>query len=216
MASSGVNGLSVGVVTVGGLMIYAGIRGVTPLQALRDVSSGRPPRLPDGPTVVTTGGNVAQLGQGASASVLVAAKSIYAGDKYSRLRRTDNGFSDCSSFVDKAYHAAGVALPDGRMAWPNTTAFATAPAWTTISLAQTEPGDIAVVSGKHMVMITAPGGTEAIGQQNKQTNVKTGSLDTLFAGVRGTIIYRTYTGEGSTGSVLATPAYDEGQRGARK
>jgi hypothetical protein len=226
VAGSGINGLSVGVVTIGGLLVYAGIRGVTPLQALRDVSSGTPVPIPDqaGPlmdlsTSVSapgvTVGNVASSGQQSTDVVTsigkisntgstlvsvsahaVAAVSAYTGDKYSQSRREQSGYSDCSSFVAKGFHAVGVAKPDGRMAWPNTSAFAIGPAWKTIPQSQARPGDIAVVSGHHMVFVTNVGGTQGIGQQNSHTNVKTGSIATLFASVPGKPVFRTYVGSG--------------------
>lgn len=189
--STGLSGLSVGVITVGGLLVYAGIRGVSPLQALRDVSSGQPPPVANR----TTGGDVSQ--QGAVTTGALSAGS-FVSDKYSQLRRTQPGYSDCSSFVCKIYHAKGIAKPDGRMEWPNTTAFANSPAWQTVARADTVPGDIAVKTnalGKnHMVMITASGAAEGIGQQNPTVNVRTGSMETLFANVSGTLIYRHYVG----------------------
>jgi len=210
VASSGLSGLSVGVITVGGLLVYAGIRGVTPLQALRDVSSGKPPTIPNQGASVDSGGNVAQLGQGTVGTITAGAR-MFAADKYSQARRTEPGYSDCSSFVDKAYHAAGIELPDGRMKWPNTTAFATAPAWRTINASETKPGDIALAISptghNHMVLITAAGAAEAIGQQNPLTNVKTGTIPQLFANVGGDIVYRTYIGS-VTGRPMLGPFLD--------
>lgn len=215
---AGLSGLSVGIVTVGGLLVYAGIRGVTPLQALRDVSSGQPIAIPDTPgtlSLPTSGGNVAldpQTGEavtgttGASvsggvtvkgkvrSSVALSAVSSFKGDKYSQPKREKPGFSDCSSFVCKGFHAAGVAKPDGRMAWPNTSAFAIGPAWKTIPQSQAMPGDIAVVSGHHMVFVTNSGGTQGIGQQNLTSNVRTGSIASLFINVPGKPVFRTYVG----------------------
>lgn len=187
--STGISGLSVGVITAGGLLVYAGIRGVSPLQALRDVSTGQPPAVPDR---VPIGGDVAQSAEQAGA--VTGALSSFTTDKYSQLKRTRPGFSDCSSFVCKVYHSKGIAKPDGRMEWPNTTAFASSPAFETVTREETVPGDIAVVSGKHMVMITANGGTAAIGQQNPTVNVRTGSIEALFQNVTGRIVYRHYVG----------------------
>lgn len=202
MAGSGINGLSVGVITVGGLLVYAGIRGVTPLQALRDVSSGKPVPIPNTPGSVAggevAGGNVAQDLQGMTgttgiAAVLTAANA-FNGDRYSQGNRTQPGYSDCSSYVDKAFHAVGIAKPDGRMAWPNTSAFAISPVWKTIPQASAMPGDIAVVSGHHMVFVTTPGATQGIGQQNPHTNVRTGTMATLFTSVPGRVVFRRYVG----------------------
>lgn len=199
---SGLNGLSVGIVTIGGLFVYAGIRGVSPLQALRDVSSGKPVAVPDRPGAVDlTGGNIAltgQTGTGTAADALAAANQ-FKGDKYSMLLRERNGYSDCSSFVAKSFHAIGIDKPDGRMKWPNTTAFYNSPVWETIPAKDTQPGDIAVVptggSIGHMVFITAAGASQALGQQNTRSNVKTGTVAELFAGRGPSIItYRRYVG----------------------
>lgn len=195
--SGGLNGLSFGIVTIGGLFIYAGIRGVSPLQALRDVSSGKPTPVPNKPGELDlTGGNVALVGQtGGIAQKALAAVTEFNGDKYSQLLRTRQGYSDCSSFVCKGFHAVGVAKPDGRMEWPNTTAFANSPAWKTVAKDDTKPGDIAVTSGQHMVFITAAGAAQAIGQQNPRSNVKTGTIGELFSNMGPVVItYRTYVG----------------------
>jgi hypothetical protein len=195
---SEINGLSVGIITVGGLLIYAGIQGKSPLQALRDVSSGKPPPVANKPGTLD-GGNVTAVAQGSSVgAAALAAVKAYSGDKYSQPLRTEPGYSDCSSYVCKAFHDVGVANPDGRMPWPNTTAFATAPSWKTIPQAQAVPGDIAVVpagiAGGHMVFVTTPGGANGLGQQNPHTNVNEGPISQLFAGVRGTPIFRTFVG----------------------
>jgi cell wall-associated NlpC family hydrolase len=211
VAGSGISGLSVGIITAGGLLVYAGIRGVTPLQALRDVSSGQPVAIPNVPgqqIAVTdgTGGNVAQSvstgtvkGHVRGAAALTAANA-FTGDKYSQLLRTRPGYSDCSSFVDKAFHAVGIDKPDGRMAWPNTTAFMNSPAWKTIPQSLAVPGDIAVAVGGglgHMTFVTNTGGTQGLGQQNSHSNVRTGAISSLFSGVNGTVVFRTYVGTGT-------------------
>lgn len=207
MAGTGISGLSVGIITVGGLFVYAGIRGVTPLQALRDVSSGQPTAVTNAPGVIrvqvtadgTTESAVGSISDTGSTLVGVSGRALsavtaYKNDRYSKPRRSEKGYSDCSSFVCKAFHAVGVSKPDGRMTWPNTSAFAIGPAWKTIKQSQARPGDIAVVSGHHMVFVTNSGGTQGIGQQNPSSNVKTGTIGTLFANVPGKPIFRTYVG----------------------
>jgi len=200
MAGTGISGLSVAVITAGGVLIYAGIRGVTPLQALRDVSSGKPTPIPNVSPQVT-GGNVAQSLQFSTVGrAALAAADRFMNDEYSQARRTQEGYSDCSSFVCKAFHAVGVAKPDGRMEWPNTSAFAIGPAWKTIPQAQASPGDIAVVPAGalagHMTFVTNAGGTEGLGQQNPTSDVRAGSIAELFSGVTGKIVFRTYVGYG--------------------
>lgn len=195
MGSSGVSGMAVGIVTTGGLLIYAGIRGVSPLQALKEFSSGKPvgiANIPGGNSATTT---VAATGNIGAAALTAAAK--YQGDKYSQLNRTQPGYSDCSSFVCKGFHDVGVPKPDGLTEWPTTGMFATSPWWQTIGMVTAGPGDIAVVGGKHMVFISAPGATQALGQQNPTSNVHSGTINDLFAGVTGHIIFRRFVGPGS-------------------
>lgn len=52
------------------------------------------------------------------------------------------------------------------------------------------PGDVAV-SSHHMVLVTAQGGTAAIGQQNPTVNVRTGSVANLMGSQ--TYVYKRYT-----------------------
>lgn len=70
--------------------------------------------------------------------------------------------------------------------------------WKTIPQSSSQPGDIAVNS-RHMVLVTAAGGTAAIGQERTGVNVKTGTVAALMGGTGG-YVYRTYKGYG--GSVL--------------
>lgn len=193
--SDGISGLGVSIIATGGLLIYAGIRGVTPLQALRDATSGKPVGIPD-----TPGSGVAlslQSGGGGIGAKALAAATAFSADKYSQLQRTQPGFSDCSSFVCKAFHAVGIPKPDGLAEWPTTAMFAESNWWKTISFFQSAPGDIAVVPGKHMVFVSAGNGAQGLGQQNPATGVKTAPIATLFSGVTGTIVYRTFVGPSS-------------------
>lgn len=191
--TDGISGLGVSIVATGGLLIYAGIRGVTPLQALRDATSGRPVGIPN-----TPGSGVAlplqASGTGAKA---LAAAAGFQNDKYSQLQRTQPGFSDCSSFICKAFHAVGIPKPDGLAEWPTTGMFAESSWWKTISFFESMPGDIAVVPGKHMVFVSAGNGAQGLGQQNPATGVKSGPIAALFSGVGGSIVYRTFVGPAS-------------------
>jgi hypothetical protein len=192
--SSGISGLGVGIIGAGSLLIYAGIRGVSPLQALRDATTGKPVGIPNVP-----GSGIAQpvAASGNIGAAALAAAAAYHGDKYSELNRTQPGFSDCSSFVCKAFHDVGVPKPDGLTAWPTTGMFASSSWWQTIGFVVAGPGDIAVVPGKHMVFVAGPGGTTGLGQQNPTSNVVSGPISSLFAGVTGNIIYRRFIGPGS-------------------
>lgn len=196
MASSGgISGLAVAVAAAGGVLVYAGFRGINPLEALREVTSGSPPPVKGSPTDLAgvqpaTAGSSGQSGlaDGKRASVVSAAQK-YSGDTYSQAKRRQAGFSDCSSFVDKALKDAGISPPGS--AWANTANYRASGQWRTIPAAQAQPGDIAI-SSAHMVLITANGGTSAIGQERTGVNVRTGSVKSLFGSQ--SYVFKTYTG----------------------
>lgn len=197
MASAGVSGSAVAVATVGGVLVYAGLRGVSPLQAFRDAAGGKPPPVVGKPTTdpvssspitSTTSG----LDDSRRAAVVVAAQK-YAGDIYSQAKRTQAGYSDCSSFVDKALRDAGIKPP--QVQWANTAIYRLSPEWKTINATAVLPGDIAISVG-HMVLITAARGTAGIGQQKTGVNVKTGSMRTLFGSQP--YVFKTWTGYTTT------------------
>lgn len=197
-ATGGVSGTAVAVTTAGGILIYAGLRGVSPIQALRDISSGHPEPVTGTPTVLENQGGgddtetptspATSVTSGKRSSVIAAAQS-FSGDIYSQAKRKQNGYSDCSSFVDKALRTAGITPPGG--AWATTANFRLSPEWKTIPASKAQPGDIAVRTG-HMVLVTAAGGKAGIGQERTGVNVKTGSVASLMGS--GAYVYRTYRG----------------------
>lgn len=202
MASAGISGVSVSVATAGAVLVYAGLRGVSPVQALRDVAGGKPPPVVGHPTTLTgdSADTTVPSGSGSSSGLraqVVAAAQSYSSDTYSQARRRQVGYSDCSAFVDKALRTAGIDPPGG--AWANTSNFRLAGDWSTIPLASTQPGDI-VVNSHHMILITGAGGSSAIGQQRTGVNVRTGSASSLISGG----VARTYRGYSSgAGTVQA-------------
>lgn len=206
---SGISGTAVAVATLGAVLVYAGFRGVSPLQALRDVTSGSPPPV-ESRSVDLSGwsGDTATYAptpdgftsHTAARSAVVAAAQRYTGDKYSQLKRTRAGYSDCSSFVDKALMAAGIDPP---VKWASTASYRATSKWRTIPLAQAQPGDIAI-NGHHMVLVTGQGGSSAIGQQNSKTNVRTGTVKSLMSN---DFYIRTWKGWDRSGGGT-TPAQD--------
>lgn len=98
------------------MLVYAGFRGVSPLQALRDAASGRPaPVEAKLPATGAAGGSGLRSGTG----LLAEMRRIGDGRKYSQLRRTGPDSYDCSGLVYKAGANLGL--------WPTgTTAFNTA------------------------------------------------------------------------------------------
>jgi hypothetical protein len=192
---SGISGAAVAFATVGGVLIYAGFRGVNPLQAMRDIGGGKPPAVSSQSTVLDGFGSAVgdALGgvgkQLAGLSYVVSAAQRYTGDKYSQPRRQQAGYSDCSSFVDKALKDCGISPPFD--AWASTANYRMSPDWKTIQVSESRPGDIAI-SSHHMVLVTAAGGTAAIGQQNPRVNVRTGSVANLMGSQL--YVYKTYVG----------------------
>jgi hypothetical protein len=176
---NGISGLAIAFATAGGILVYAGFRGTNPIQALKDVSSGSPVGITSNPTSVAAelGSIVAGVTPGIVAAGVSAAAQKYAGDKYSQARRTQSGYSDCSSFCDKILRDIGIPPPTK---WAATANYRISPAWKNLPLRDTLPGDIAI-NGHHMVMITAAGGTAAIGQQNPRVNVRTGTVANLMS-----------------------------------
>lgn len=190
--------MALGVMSLGGVLVYAGFRGVSPLEAMRDIASGHPTGITSQPLQLSAVGDVAaeaiaianqQSGGGLRAAVVANAQK-YVGDKYSQPKRQQAGYSDCSSFVDKCLKDAGIKPPFN--AWANTTLYLASPDWKTVSQANALPGDIAVATG-HMVLITASGGTEAIGQENSRINVRTGAVANLFSSSQH-YVFKTWVG----------------------
>lgn len=195
----GISGLAVFVSTAGAVFAYAGFRGVSPLQALREIAGGKPAPVVGKPAQIVAsgggGGTASGLGDSRRSTVVAAAQK-YAGDHYSQAKRTQAGYSDCSSFVDKALRDAGIKPPSTQ--WANTALYRLSPEWRTIPANEAQPGDIAI-SAAHMVLITAAGGTSGIGQQNTRDNVKTGSMATLFGSQ--SYVFKTWTGYAAGGTV---------------
>jgi cell wall-associated NlpC family hydrolase len=184
----------VGAATIGGLLVYAGFRGVSPLDAVREISSGSPSPVQANPTAIPEitgsagtgfGGGSAFAGSGKRAAVVAAARS-FSGDTYSQARRRQPGYSDCSSFVGKALRKAGIKPPGSD--WPVVSNFWVSGQWRTIPASQVQAGDIALTR-HHMVIMTGKG--QGIGQQRPGVNVREGSIRTLFAST--SVTYKTCT-----------------------
>lgn len=185
MPSAGISGIAVAVAGIGGVVMYAGFRGITPIQALQQISSGKPAPIANTSTQLTTPvagiamqGVNAALAQAAGplAARISAAAATYKGDRYSQPRREQSGWSDCSSFCDKILTDCGVPPP---VKWASTANYRLSSTWKKIPADEAQPGDVAV-SSHHMVMVTGPGGSTAIGQQNPRTNVREGSVASLM------------------------------------
>lgn len=190
MASAGISGLAVAAATAGGVLVYAGFKNLSPVAALRQISGGKPAPVTSTGTQLAAvaasavAGGGTGLGNAAAgaasaaggAGVLTAAQK-YINDKYSQSRRTQKGWSDCSSFADKVLSDVGIPPP---VKWAATPNYRISGEWKNIPLAQARPGDIAINS-HHMVVVTAAGGVAAIGQQNPRVNIRTGTVADLMS-----------------------------------
>lgn len=169
MASGGISGTAVAVATAGAVMIYAGYRGISPVAALRDVASGSPPPVSSqGTTLATT---TPGTGTG-SGSALVRAAMTHRDERYSQARRWQSGYSDCSSFVGKAFKDIGITPPGGS----TTVSYIAWKQLTKVSRDDVKAGDL-IYSPGHIVI--AVDHNTAIGQQNGRSNVQIGPITSL-------------------------------------
>jgi cell wall-associated NlpC family hydrolase len=157
------------------VLLYSGLKGESPLKALREIIAGGPSALSAAAGAPAgSGGPVGVNGSG-TLSGLAAAAQNFAGDKYSQIRRWQDGYSDCSSFVGKSLKLIGVTPPGGSVTGDYL-------AWSALSKvdpSQAQSGDL-LVNAAHMVIVTGP--DQAIGQENPTRNVATGSFASLMAG----------------------------------
>lgn len=192
MAGREISGLALAFASAGGVIVYAGFRGLNPIEALRDISTGHPAGVDSNPVELTgevLGGAVAAAGTGVLGGAVSSAAQKYAGDKYSQAKRTQSGYSDCSSFADKVLTDIGIPPP---VKWASTANYRISGAWKTIPASLAKPGDIAI-SSHHMVLVTGDGGSSAIGQQNPRVNVRTGTVAQLMGDQ--SYVYKTYVGK---------------------
>lgn len=178
-ARTGVSGLAVGLTAGGALLIFAGMRGINPAEALREIASGRtgplsvPARLDD-----SVGGGASYAsdpsgpGPAGTHPEIADATSRFRGDKYSLGRRAEPGYSDCSSFTAKSMRAAGIEVSN-----LNTTGFLGWSGLKRISKSEIQRGDL-LINHTHMAIALSP--TQAIGQQNTRRNVSTGSFEAIM------------------------------------
>lgn len=199
MASGGISGVAVALASAGGVLLYAGFQGQSPLDALKDITSGKTKALTPGR--VSFVNDPTSLGQGAGGAVaagweggsgvgaqLVAAAMTHRAEKYSQARRWQSGYSDCSSFVGKSLKDIGITPPGGSV----TGSYL---AWTklrTVSRDAIQPGDLLCGPGHIAIAISS---SQAIGQQNGRSNVQVGPIEKIMFG-QPSWVPRRYTGAG--------------------
>lgn len=192
-----ISSLHLAIAAGGGVLLYAALRGVSPLQAVKDITSGSPPAvstegkkitrwsergettdpawIPEG-NGTTDWNGVWKLNKVPRAfqkpATFLAALNAYAGDKYSQADRWKRGYSDCSSFVGKGLLGIGVKPPGGC----TTHSFLASGDW--IKVNSPRMGDLAI-NGRHVAVFTD--GANGIGMQNRRVNVRRDVMDNLMA-----------------------------------
>lgn len=206
----GISGTGVALATFGGVLVYAGFTGQSPIAALKAISTGHPagvaktsgyvnteayPGLDSALAAVGTGTNPGDsagsilsgaVGTGPLAA-LASAALTFDMDKYSQPKRWQDGFSDCSSFVGKAFRKIGITPPGAS----TTTSYLAWSKLKKISFMQAAAGDL-VISPTHMAIVFDSRGN-AIGQQNPSENVVINTVANVMAGT-GAYGYYRYTG----------------------
>ncbi len=175
--SGGISGVSVGLATAGGVLVYAGIRGISPLAALRDIAGGAPLPVSEGqaesaPTAAGTALQALYSGSGAQnpvagargASGLVQAARKYIGVPY-RWGGLSRAGLDCSGLVKLSFRDIGVSD------CPRTST--TIMAWRKLTKVSTiAPGDIlwwpghVAIASSGTTMIEAPSAGKKVHERN--------------------------------------------------
>ncbi len=175
---AGISGVGVGVVSVGALLAYAGLRGENPLTALREIASGNVTPVADRTTsVVSATGpdTITGITEGPFPELL-SALDRFKNDKYSQARRWDNGYSDCSSFVGKGLKSIGIEPPAGS----TTMSYGVWNKLRKIQRSEVGAGDFICRPGTPGHIVIAIDNENAIGQQNRSDNVKIGPIRSLM------------------------------------
>lgn len=181
-----VSGTGVALATAGGVLLYAGLKGQSPLAALKQIVTSGPSALPATGTAPSTSAGTT----GPAATGLVAACMVNAADKYSQARRWQQGYSDCSSWVGKGFKNLGITPPGASV----TGDYLLWGALSKVDASQAQAGDL-LVNAAHMAVVTGPG--QAVGQENPSRNVAQGSFADIMAGTGSYLVLR----YGSLGSV---------------
>jgi cell wall-associated NlpC family hydrolase len=180
-----VSGTGVALATAGGVLVYAGLKGMNPLDALREIASGHPSGITaNAPAAASATGDIAGgLGAAILGGPLVAAAMGHASERYSQARRWETGFSDCSSFVGKSFKDIGVTPPGASV----TGDYLAWRALVKVPADRAQAGDL-LVNAAHMAIVTAPG--MAIGQENPSRNVAQGTFAQIMAGTGAYLVLR--------------------------
>lgn len=194
MASGGgISGVAVALATAGGVLLYAGFQGLNPVEALKDITSGKTKALEPSSVSFTNdptslGGAVpaawtGDVSSGGLGARIAGAAMTHKGEKYSQTRRWEQGYSDCSSFVGKSLKDVGITPPGGSV----TGSYLVWGKLKTVPKSAIQTGDLLCGSG-HIAIALSP--THAIGQQNRRQNVKTDTIANIMYGQSGWVARR--------------------------
>jgi cell wall-associated NlpC family hydrolase len=180
---TGISGVGVTVASAGALLIYAGLKDVNPLYALRAVASGNPDAIANingSRSKATTNGGGNSILVGPGFPQLLQSAQQFKGDQYSQARRWEPGYSDCSSFVGKAFKAEGI-KPPGASTCVEYLAWGALKKIPQDNLLKTivGPGDL-LISTSHMAIVVDD--NLAMGQQNRRENVRVDTWKNIMAG----------------------------------
>lgn len=190
-----ISGIGVAAVSVGALLIYAGLNKTNPLAALKEIASGSPRAVSTESTSTAStslsGGSgpssTPSKGSGGLSGLAAVAYNKYSGDQYSQAKRGQSGYSDCSSFVSKAIRAYVPGFP-----LMVTGGFLFNPDWVTVGDKNARPGDVAV-NGSHMVIVggrNSSGALVGVGQQRPGRDVQVDTIKNLMTGTGSYLIRR--------------------------
>lgn len=222
MANAGISGLGVAAVTAGALLMYAGIKNVSPLAALRSISTGVLPGSARAKALAKTensnsdlwsggaqesgGGEIAEaeasLATGSGTTVNVA--YTVGGGPFPALPAAAQQFAGDQYSQLKRWQPGysdcssfvGKSLKALGITPPGastTLSYLASGQWKKTTADSAGAGDLAVNSA-HMVILTGPG--TAIGQENPTRNVQTGTVAGLMSGT-GPYVYLRYADAGN-------------------
>lgn len=194
--TTGLSGKAVALAAAGGLLVYAGLRGETPLDSLREVLTGKPGPIPEGKPVTVSefgGGTFEDAAPAASGTAGKAAQiaTQQVGKPY-RWGATGPGAFDCSGLIVYAYRQAGANMP---RYWSG--AFLTSSMFRKISRGDVAAGDVCWKPG-HVALAT--GNNSIVEAPRTGIPVRTRELT-------GFTVYLRYG--------TARPTYNPGLRGPR-
>jgi cell wall-associated NlpC family hydrolase len=153
--TSGISGKAVALATAGGLLVYAGLRGQSPLESLRGVMTGKVAPIPAGKPVTLSGGDwgggdFGGTAPAASGTVARAAQiAVQQVGKPYRWATTGPNTFDCSGLIVYSYRQAGIPLP---RYWSG--AFLTSTSFRKIKREEVTAGDVCWKPG-HVALATS-------------------------------------------------------------